>query len=740
MLYGDIRKESIDLSESTCWSGEPGDGGPAPDAPQHFRMARECALRGDYEGMKRHLERFVGSRQNYGTNLPLGHLTVEYPETPAEASSYGRSLRLAEGLAEVSLAGTDNALHLTSFVSHPHQVLVLRISSASPSPAGLLIGLDGAANPFTVHAGSDGDLILEGRARECTHSDGATGVSFYGRMRVTAPGGTVQADGEKLRIRQAPEVYVYLAVHTDYNGACPEDLCGAELNRAAAEEYPAVLRAHRHDFRALMDRVHFSLGTEKAEERPTDERLERVRRGEPDPQLTALLFQYGRYLLISSSRADSPLPAHLQGVWNDNVACRIGWTCDMHLDINTQMNYWPAEVTGLPECHLPLLRWVENDLVPSGRRTAQNYYGLEGWAAELVSNAWGYTAPYWHTNLSPCPAAGVWTATHLWEHYLFTQDIPYLREHVYPVLEQAVRFFLGYVFADPETGKIASGPSVSPENLFQADGRPYAASLSPAYEIAMIRELMDIFIRASRLLNQTGDLVNRAENVREHLPEFQVGRNGELKEWSHEFAAADPHHRHTSHLLALYPLGQISPRSTPVYARAAKRSVRLRTTPEDTWEDTGWSRAMLLLYAARLLDPVSAYLHIQSAVRRLANANLMIHHPPTRGAPSFANVYELDGNTGLTAGIAEMLLQSHGGEIHLLPALPEEWADGYIRGLRARGGYRIDIRWECGKLAEATLYSSAASTCRLRYGGRVREFPTQAGGVYPINHQLQIIT
>jgi len=733
MIYGKIGNETIDLSEITCFSGGKCHTQCNENAPDYFYKAREALLKNDYEASRINLMKFVGKRTNYGTNLPLGHLKLNTCHELDDISDYERSLDLDTAVSSVTYS-IDNTLYsYTAFVSNPHQVMVIKMESGKENLS-MSVSIDGGNNLFTSRVDENMDLLLSGNAFEEMHSDGKTGVRFCGRLRIVPSGGTMETDGRNVFIKNAKKVLLYLALETDFNGADALENCRRRIDHALACSYESLLDEHIKDYSPLFCRVELHLG--ESEDIPTDVLLDKVRNGYTSPYLTALMFQYGRYLLISSSRSNSPLPAHLQGVWNDSVACRIGWTCDMHLDINTQMNYWPAEVTNLSECHIPLFDWIEQSLVPSGRETAKMFYGLNGWVAELVSNAWGFTDPYWHVNLSPCPTGGAWIATHMWEHYLFTGSTEFLRNRAFPVFREAVLFFIDYVFTDPSTGRLTTGPSISPENHFCVDGKAYSASIGPFYEVVIIRELFDIYLKAAEILGISDELCLRVKAAIKALPPFKTGKNGELKEWSHDFEAKDPQHRHTSHLLALYPFSQITADDTPELANAAKITISSRMNPPENWEDTGWARCMLMLYSARLKDAESAINHIHTLQMKLTNNNLMVKHPPTRGAPSFADVYELDGNTGYTACIAEMLVQSHRMEIELLPVLPDSWPSGLVKGLCARGGFIVDLEWKDNLLVHARVFARKNSVCRIRFREHVAQFDAEAGKIYEFDGTL----
>ncbi len=394
----------------------------------------------------------------------------------------------------------------------------------------------------------------------------------------------------------------------------------------------------------------------------------------------------------------------------------------MHLDINTQMNYWPAEVTNLSETGIPLYNWITQDLSPAGEVTARKAYGLDGWVGELVSNAWGYAAPYWASAIAPCPTGGIWILMQLWEHYQYSEDKEFLRNTAFPLIKSAAVFFNQYVFKDKITGCFTCGPSISPENSFVYKDKKLQISNGCTYEILMIRELFSVYLASCDILKlEENSLAEEISHKLVNLIPYRITAEGTIAEWSHDLREADPQHRHTSHLLGLYPFSQLTPEETPDLCEAAEKTLERKLTPAENWEDTGWARSMLLLYETRLEHGNKAYGHIKNMTDNLLEPNNLVYHPPTRGAYAFDHVYELDGNTGLTTAIAEMLLQSHNGILRLLPALPKNWEEGSVTGLLARGNITVDLYWESGRLRYAKLTSKRDKKIRISYKGMKRE-------------------
>jgi len=497
---------------------------------------------------------------------------------------------------------------------------------------------------------------------------------------------------------------------------------------AQRKDWNTLRKGHVEDHQRLFRRVTLDLGGAEVTGKPTDVRLEALRRGQVDPQLAALFFQYGRYLVIAGSRADSPLPMHLQGLWNDGLAADMAWTCDYHLDINTQQNYWPTEVANLSECGQPLFRFIESLQAP-GHRTARKLYGIDrGWVCHVVSNPWGFTAPGWDLGWGLHVVGGVWISTHLWEHYLFTGDREFLAQCAYPVLKGAAEFFLNYLYTDPATGHLTTGPSVSPE-------RGGEAGPGSVHDRALVYSLFSCCIEASRTLDVDADFRARLETARANLPPYTIGRNGQLQEWFHQDDGGQTNDRDTAHLVGLFPLAQITLRGTPDLARAAEKSLQLRMQRKD-WEDVEWSAGNAVCYYARLGNGAMALKNLTNLLTADTDLNLMTF---SRGgiAGAAQNIFCIDGNTSGAAGIAEMLLQSHAGEIELLPALPKAWSSGSVKGLRARGGFEIGITWKDGQLASANIRSITGTNGVVRYITKTKPLVLTQGQSVQLNHDLE---
>ena len=736
MVYGDVREERIFLSEGTFWSGEPDPEGNCPEGAAVVAEARRELVAGGPEGLRRAerlCRKLQGHKLNYGTNLPFGNLRISSPMSFGEVTDYSRRLDLDRAVASVEYRHAGTTFRREMFVSHADQVCVVRIAADAPSRLTIRVSMDGHEQPHSVRSRDPSRIAMTVLARELVHSDGKTGVTGEGLVLIRTDGeARLLPQGDHVLVSGADAVELIMAVATSFNETDPAAVCAKRVAAAADATYEQLLANHVTDHQSLFHRAHLSFGRDKPESRPEapiDELVRRAAAGDGDPRLFELLFQFGRYLLISSSRPDSGLPAHLLGVWNDNVACRIGWTCDYHLDINTQMNYWISELTNVPECGEPLFRWIRDRLVPSGRTTARRLYGSPGWVAHVVTNAWGYSAPGWSTYWGFHITGGVWVALHLWDRYRFSGDRSFLSDHAYPVLREAAEFFADHLFEHPETGYLVTGPTYSPENAYRVGDQSFALTVGPTVDSVLLRELFTACIQAQEALGVPDDANRRFSALIEKLPPLRVGKAGQLMEWLQDYDEALPHHRHTSHLLSLFPFSQITPDQTPELATAAAVSIDRRLNAPSGFEEGAWARNNITAFHARLGDGAAAYRSLLTLFESAGDRSLMVG---TRISPK--NAYEMDYNTGATAAIAEMLVQSRGDCILILPALPPAWPDGRASGLCARGGFVIDLEWRDSRPRMVTIRSRAGGPCRVRLPGAADDIliDTVAGREYEV--------
>ena len=727
MVFGGVGKERIALSESTAWSGAPSTTDVNPEALEHLNEIRQLLFSGKYVEARGLCEKYLlGHTKSFGTNMPLPELQLDFGE-PGAVSAYRRSLNLDEAVARVSFVRDGVRFSHETISSHPDGVIAIRLSCSEPGKISFTAAFGAVTLPADIATDGRDTLILRGHAYEHLHSNGRDGVALQIRAKVIAEGGSVQTSAQGVQVKNANVVAVLIAVATSFGGKDSEAACEQELANASRKTYVELRKAHVADHQPLYRRTALDLGASSASARmqPTDLRRKALEDGGSDPELLALFFQYGRYLTIAGSRADSPLPLALQGLWNDGLASTMGWTNDFHLDINTQQNYWAAEVCNLGECQAPLFGLIDG-LRTAGRRTAKEMYGAPGWVCHTVTNAWGYTAPGWGIGWGLYVTAGIWIALQMWDHYTFNADVEFLRARAYPVLREAAEFFLAYMVPEPKHGWLVTGPSDSPENWYLApDGEHCAESMGNTCDRVFVYALYSMCIEAQKVLSVDGDLRSRLEAARAKLPPFQIGRHGQLQEWLEDFEDAEPNHRHTSHLVALYPENQISPRKTPELAHAAEVTIE-RRMDSPHWEQSEWGRANLVVYYARLLKGDLAHKYLEGLVAKAADVSLLTFSSGgVAGAEQ--NIFAIDGNTAGTAGIAEMLLQSQGGEIQLLPALPAAWRDGQVRGLCARGGYVVDIAWRGGALLSASIMSRRGGSIPVRYQDKIRKLSLRAG-------------